>query len=83
MGKPSQSHFFQMSMLMCFINLYQLQNILCKHYEQQMSENYCQSLTNPQLVGKSHNNYNRQLAKVGRHRETTESPEASSIPSRA
>jgi hypothetical protein len=30
MGKPSQSHSFQMSMFMCFINLYHVQNILCK-----------------------------------------------------
>jgi hypothetical protein len=35
MGKPNQSHFFQMSMFMCFINLlsiqmYHVQNILCK-----------------------------------------------------
>jgi hypothetical protein len=30
MGKPSQSHLFQMSMFMCFINLYHVQNILCK-----------------------------------------------------
>jgi hypothetical protein len=28
MGKPSQSNFFQMSMFMCFINLYHVQNIL-------------------------------------------------------
>jgi hypothetical protein len=26
MGKPSQSHFFQMSMFMCFINLYHVQH---------------------------------------------------------
>jgi hypothetical protein len=30
MGNPSESHFFQMSMFMCFINLYHEQNILCK-----------------------------------------------------
>jgi hypothetical protein len=29
MGKPSQSHFFMMSMFMCFINLYHVQHILC------------------------------------------------------
>jgi hypothetical protein len=44
---------------------------------QQMSENYCQSLTNPLLVGKGRKISNPQLAKVGKHRETTESPEAS------
>jgi hypothetical protein len=28
--EPSQSHLFLMSMFMCFINLYHVQNILCK-----------------------------------------------------
>jgi hypothetical protein len=35
-----------------------------------------QSLTNTQLVGKGRKISNRQLAKVGKHCETTESPEA-------
>jgi hypothetical protein len=52
-----------------------MRHIYMPRYEQQKSDNFCWSLTNPQLVGKGRKISNPKLEKVGKHRERMESPD--------